>query len=140
MRRPPAHEYQSSERPAFYGRIGSIAMTKSIAVRACLLLLACGLAGPGAAEDTDIFAPRADFTPGVPTIIFMLDNTSNWSRNSVWPSGTQGQAEVKAIKGVVAGLTKPVNIGLMEFTTKTNTSNNSGPHGGYVRFAVRSML
>jgi len=115
-------------------------MTKSIAVRAGLLLLACGLAGTGAAEDTDIFAPRADFTPGVPTIIFMLDNTSNWSRASVWPSGTQGQAEVKAIKGVVAGLTKPVNIGLMEFTTKTNTSNNSGPHGGYVRFAVRSML
>jgi len=115
-------------------------MRNSTVVRACVLLLACGLAGPGAAEDTDIFAPRADFTPGVPTIIFMLDNTSNWSRTSVWPSGTQGQAEVKAIKNVVVGLTKPVNIGVMEFTTKTNTSNNGGPDGGYVRFAVRPML
>ena len=27
----------------------------------------------------------------------------------------------------------------MAFTTKTNTSNNSGPHGAYVRFAVRPM-
>ncbi len=114
-------------------------MTKSIVVRLCLILLACGLARPGAAEDTDIFAPRADFEPGVPTIIFMLDNTSNWSRNSVWPSGTQGQAEIRAISGLVQGLTKPVNIGLMEFTTKTNTSNNSGPHGMYVRFHARLM-
>jgi type IV pilus assembly protein PilY1 len=121
------------------GHIGSIAMNKSVAIRACLILLACGLAGPAAAEDTDIFVPRADFEPGVPTIIFMLDNTSNWSRASVWPSGSQGQAEVKAIKGVVQNLQKPVNIGLMEFTTKTNTSNNGGPHGGYVRFAVRPM-
>ena len=77
-------------------------MTKSIAVRACLMLLACGLAGPAAAEDTDIFVPRADFEPGVPTIIFMLDNTSNWSRQFRVAIGhARAQAEVKAIKGVV---------------------------------------
>jgi type IV pilus assembly protein PilY1 len=116
-------------------------MTRSIVVRACLVLLACGLARPSAAEDTDIFAPRADLTPGVPTIIFVLDNTSNWSRQANgWPSGTQGSAELNAISAEVAALNKPVNIGLMMFTTATNTSNNSGPNGAYVRFAARSML
>jgi type IV pilus assembly protein PilY1 len=115
-------------------------MTKSVVIRACLILLAFGLARPSAAEDTDIFTPRADFTPGIPTIIFVLDNTSNWSRNSQWPSGTQGVAEMNAISSVVGTLTKPVNVGIMEFTTKTNTSNNSGPDGGYVRFAARSMV
>ena len=72
-------------------------------VRACLMLLACGLARPSAAEDTDIFSPRADFDPGIPTIIFVLDNTANWSRQSNgWPSGTQGAAEMNAIASVVA--------------------------------------
>jgi len=116
-------------------------MTKSLVVRACLLLLACVLARPSAAEDTDIFSPRPDFEPGIPTIIFVLDNTANWSRQANgWPSGTQGAAEMNAIASVVDGLEKPVNIGLMMFTTKTNTSNNSGPDGAYVRYAARSML
>ncbi len=115
-------------------------MIKSTFIRVCLVLLACGLARPGIAEDTDIFVPRADFDPGVPTIIFVLDNTANWSRQANgWPSGTQGAAEMLAIKSVVQSLTKPVNIGLMMFTTKTNTNDNSGPDGAYVRFAVRSM-
>lgn len=115
-------------------------MIRTTTFRACLVLLACALAGQSVAEDTDIFAPRADFDPGVPTIIFVLDNTANWSRQANgWPSGTQGAAEMLAIKSVVQNLTKPVNIGLMMFTTKTNTSNNSGPDGAYVRFAVRSM-
>ena len=122
-------------------------MMKSTIMKAWLVLLACGLVRPSAAEDTDIFAPRADFDPGVPTIIFVLDNTANWSRvANGWPSGTQGAAEMLAIRSVVQGLTKPVNIGLMMFTTKTNTSNSSGsanndvPDGAYVRFAVRPML
>ena len=64
--------------------------------------------------------PLLELLSGVPTIIFMLDNTSNWSRASVWPSGSQGQAEVKAIKGVVENLEKNVNIGLMQFSNNTN--------------------
>lgn len=115
-------------------------MSNSTFLRVCLVLLACGLARPSVAEDTDIFVPRADFDPGVPTIIFVLDNTANWSRQANgWPSGTQGAAEMLAIKSVVQSLTKPVNIGLMMFTTKTNTNDNSGPDGAYVRFAARSM-
>ena len=104
-------------------------------------LLALAFAGPSAAEDTDIFVPQADFEAGVPTIIFVLDNTANWSRQANgWPSGTQGAAEMNAISSIVGTLTKPVNIGIMMFTTKTNTSNNSGPDGAYVRFAARPML
>jgi type IV pilus assembly protein PilY1 len=118
-------------------------MTYSTITRACLILLAFGLARPSAAEDTDIFAPRADFDPGVPTIIFVLDNTSNWPRTANgWPD-TQGAAEVNAISAVVGGLNgKRVNIGLMMFSTKTNTSNNvvGVPDGAYVRFAARSMV
>ena len=118
-------------------------MKTNTVVRIISWVFALFVASPGMAEDTDIFAPQADFEPGVPTIIFVLDNTSNWSRlANGWPSGTQGAAEMNAISSIVGSLEKPVNIGLMMLTTKTNTSNNvvGVPDGAYVRFAARPML
>lgn len=91
------------------------------------------------AEDIDIFTGASAGTAANPHILFILDNTSNWSRQSQgWPGGiTQGQAEVKAIKDAVASLgTTDVNIGVMEYVT----GGNAGDTGGFIRFAVQPMV
>lgn len=86
------------------------------------------------ADDTDIFNQPPGVTPPAPNIIFVLDNTANWSKASQqWVgSSTQGDAELLAIKNFVAGLTQPANVGLMMFDVSTKD-------GGYVRYGVRSM-
>ncbi|MBC3870494.1 pilus assembly protein [Undibacterium oligocarboniphilum] len=86
------------------------------------------------AADTDIFNQPPGVTPPAPNIIFILDNTANWSKASQKWSGspTQGQAELIAIKNFVAGLTQPANVGLMMFDVSTKD-------GSYVRYGVRSM-
>ena len=52
-------------------------------------------------EDIDLFASglaSGSAASALPNILFVLDNTSNWSRESQkWPDGTQGQSEVRAI-------------------------------------------
>ena len=99
-------------------------------------VLLCGLMSSSVsnADDTEIF----NQPPGssvAPNIIFVLDNTANWSRASQqWPgSPTAGDAEIKAIKDFVAGLTKPANVGLVAYTEAGSRV------GGYVRFGVRNM-
>lgn len=89
---------------------------------------------PSYADDTDLFSQPPGSNPPAPNIIFVLDNTSNWSRASQqWVgSPTAGNAEILAIKNFVAGLTQPANVGLIEFTTAGHT-------GGYVRYGVRDM-
>lgn len=89
---------------------------------------------PAYAEDVDLFnQPPAGGLPA-PNILFVLDNTANWSRASQhWVgSPTAGDAEILAIKNFVAGLTQPANVGLMEYTT-------IGQTGGYVRYGIRDM-
>ena len=92
------------------------------------------IALPSHADDTDLFNQPPGSSPPAPNIIFMLDNTANWSRASQqWVgSPTAGDAEILAIKNFVAGLTQPANVGLMAFTT-------AGQTGGYVRYGVRDM-
>lgn len=90
------------------------------------------------AEDIDIFMSRSGgtSTTGKANVLFVLDNTANWSREAQkWPDngGTQGQAELKAIANVVGSTNgSQMNIGLMGYTT-------TGGGGGYVRFGVRDM-
>ncbi|KAF3997803.1 pilus assembly protein [Glaciimonas immobilis] len=86
------------------------------------------------ADDTDIFNQPPGVTPPAPNIIFILDNTANWSKASQkWVgSSTQGDAELLAIKNFVAGLSQPANVGLMMFDASTKD-------GGYVRYGVRNM-
>lgn len=91
------------------------------------------------AEDIDIYATTLG-SAGAPNILLVLDNTSNWSRQSQqWPGGeTQGQSEVDAIKTLINKIdfsTNPMNIGLMEFVTDGTANDN----GGYVRSAIKSM-
>lgn len=91
----------------------------------------------GAAEDIDLFVGN-NSTVGKPHVIIVLDNTSNWARQSQqWPGGeTQGQSEVMAIQ---AALEKQkdgkVNVGLLEFVTGGNANND----GAFVRHHSRLL-
>ncbi len=92
------------------------------------------------AEDIDLFASgltAGSASSSLPNVIFVLDNTSNWSRQSQkWPEGAQqGQSEVAAIKNTLAALPPDVdlNVGLFEYTT-LGTANQDG---GYVRFDLQ---
>lgn len=102
-----------------------------------------GLVAQAQAEDIDLFASglvNGAAAAAVPNVIFVLDNTSNWSRESQqWPDGTQGQSEVQAIYNTlnkVRSQSKDLNVAIVEFTT-LGTANEDG---GYVRFELRSIL
>ena len=62
----------------------------------------CSSAHLAIAEDIDLFASGlvdSSAAAELPNVIFVLDNTSNWSRQSQkWPEATQGQSEVRAIR------------------------------------------
>ena len=97
----------------------------------CLAALSVATSLNAGADDTELFTQPPGTTAPAPTLTFLLDNTSNWSLSSqAWPGGsTAGAAELSSIATVSSGVTKPINIGLAEFT--------SG--GAYVRFGARSM-
>jgi len=93
-------------------------------------------------EDIDLFASglaSGSAASALPNILFVLDNTSNWSRQSQkWPDGTQGQSEVRAIEATLRRLVadgKDANVALIEFTTK-GTANQDG---GYIRFDLQRL-
>lgn len=90
------------------------------------------------AEDIDIFVGSAGTDSGLPNVIFVLDNTANWSRQSQgWPGGvTQGQSEVRAIKRAVAGLVDKANVGVVEFITGGSGADRDS---GYVRFNLQLL-
>ena len=93
-------------------------------------------------EDIDLFASglaSGSAAATLPSVLFVLDNTSNWSRQSQqWPDGTQGQSEVRAIKATLQRILdqgKDLNVGLLEFTTDGNANQD----GGYVRFDLQRL-
>jgi hypothetical protein len=104
----------------------------------CALVTALAMAPLCArADDIDIFTGASAGSAVNPRILIVIDNTSNWARQSQqWPGGlTQGQAEIQAIQTMIAGLNDSVNVGLMEFVT----GGNANTDGGYVRSAVQPM-
>lgn len=113
--------------------IRSTALKSGAGALAFALALLPPLAG---ADDIDIFTGASAGAKLNPRILIVLDNTSNWSRqNQKWPGASQGQAEVNAIKRVVAELDGSVSLGLMEFVTGGNANDD----GGFIRYAVRPM-
>jgi len=104
---------------------------------AAAMLCAALLLAPRAAlaEDIDIFLGNSGGSAATSNVLIILDNTSNWSANNQgWPGGiTQGQAEVRAIKSVIANLDASVSVGLMLLTTA------SGNPGGMVVFGAKPM-
>lgn len=90
------------------------------------------------AEDIDIFTSPGSGSGGAPNVIILLDNSANWARASQqWPdsSGNQGEAELLALKNVLAALTgpTPINLGLAMYNKTGST------YGGYLRFGARDM-
>ncbi len=89
------------------------------------------------AEDIDIFVGGTGAQTAKPNILFVLDNSANWSRNDQhWlPKGTsQGQAEARAIRNALGGLTGKVNVGLMMYVTQGSQNDNA-----YVRHAIKEL-
>lgn len=119
-------------------------ITMNRLIKKYVLLVCClGLIAPLRAEDIDLFASglvNGAAAAAVPNVIFVLDNTSNWSRQSQkWPDGTQGQSEVQAIYNTLnkaRSQNKDLNVAIVEFTTLGNANED----GGYVRFELRSVL
>jgi len=89
------------------------------------------------AEDIDIFTGDSAGVSERPNVLIVLDNTSNWARQSQqWPGGlTQGQAEVRSIKNVLDSIGSDINVGVMEFVTNGNANNI----GGFLRFPILPM-
>src|SRR4051812_41818212 len=89
------------------------------------------------AEDTDLFAGGSTASGANPNVIFILDNSANWSAASQhWTDASkQGASELRALKAVIGGLDSTINVGLMMFTS----GSGSAKDGAYVRFALRPM-
>ena len=107
--------------------------TLAAGLGACLALLT-PFAG---ADDIDIFTGASAGSNINPRILIVLDNTSNWARQSQqWPDGSaQGISEVTAIKLATSRLGANVNVGLMEYVTDGTANDN----GGFIRYAVQPM-
>jgi type IV pilus assembly protein PilY1 len=97
------------------------------------------------ADDIDLFMGPSNASAGLPNVLFIVDNTANWSANTSWPaysgagnncaaSDTKFCYERAVLSAVAATLSgqSQFNIGLMMF-------NNSDEGGGYARFAIREM-
>src|SRR3954462_11314341 len=72
-------------------------------------------------HDTDLFTTNPNIAAQVPNVLIVLDNTSNWSRQSEgWPAivdaactrtgNTQGDAEICALYKSIAKLNESVNV------------------------------
>ena len=103
------------------------------------LAAALALCAPGAqAEDIDLFASASPAAAASrPNILIVIDNSANWSAaNQQWPGGLkQGQAELRALRRLLAEVNDNVNVGLMMFTPGSGSNRD----GAYVRFHVRQM-
>jgi type IV pilus assembly protein PilY1 len=102
------------------------------------LLAACFFSALVHAEDIDIFTGTTEVDTSLPNVIFVLDNTSNWSRASQkWPGGiVQGQSEVRAIKLALADKTNKLNVGIMEYVTGGSSATTDA---GYTRFKLQKL-
>lgn len=113
-------------------------MSKPKFIYLAVLAVLAGAPYLAQAEDTDIFVGSPS-TFDNPNVLIILDNTSNWSRQSQqWPGGqSQGQSEANAIKTVLGSLGakgKNINIGLLEFATDPGSND-----GGFIRYHIRPM-
>ena len=114
---------------------------------AALALFVGGLLAsrPTAADDLDIYLGLSAGSASAANVMLLIDNSSNWARNSQgWTSSSggtivQGQAEVIAIQQAITYLAsqgQPINIGL-SMLTPSNSGASTG--GGYVRMGVRDV-
>src|SRR2546430_6371403 len=109
-----------------------------------LMLTAVVLPASAWADDIDIFLGTSGGSADAPNIIFLIDNSPNWSRASQhWPdnSGNQGQAELAAVSSTLNRInsTRPANVGLAMLTAHSRTTAHGatpGTRGGHHPFGV----
>jgi len=94
------------------------------------------------AEDIDLFVGAPPTTPDPANILFILDNTANWSStnddgDAIFISEKDVLVDTFSNLATNADGTAKFNIGLM-LSTETG-SGNSGDDGGYIRAAIRPM-
>lgn len=102
---------------------------------------------PGRADDIDIFVGASGGGGDAPNVIFLIDNTANWSRKAQkWPDndGVQGLAELAAMSSVLNTIkpTQPINVGMAMLTTYAGSTADGatpGQGGGYIRYGARDM-
>lgn len=104
----------------------------------CSLLAAIILSAVVRAEDIDIFTGTTEINTSLPNVVFVLDNTSNWSRASQkWPGGVeQGQSEVRAIQLALADKVGKINVGIFEYVTG---GSSAATDAGYTRFNLQEL-
>ena len=104
--------------------------------RGAIAMIALMVAAGGAlADDIDIYSANTSANSGAPNVLIVLDNTANWSQS--FSGSTKFAAEKAALAQVINALKTQFNLGVMMFTE--TGSPNSGPDGGYVRFAIQPM-
>jgi type IV pilus assembly protein PilY1 len=95
------------------------------------------------ADDIDIFIGNTTNTADAPNVVFLLDNSANWSKASQhWPDQpTQGQAEVDAIIKLATKVyrDKQANVNVPAVNFGVAMLNSGSPTGGYMRFAARDI-
>jgi type IV pilus assembly protein PilY1 len=98
------------------------------------LLLWAAIQPVARADDLDIFMGTTG-SGAVPNVMFMVDNSANWSRQAQqWPGGTQGQSEMQALLNLLGnGDMDDARVGLAGYT------GSGSSVGGYVRFGMRDM-
>jgi type IV pilus assembly protein PilY1 len=117
-----------------------IHIRKLMAFTLTLLAGACALPSGVRADDIDIFLGAQSNTVNAPNIIFLLDDTDNWSANDpVWGEAN-GVAELAAIQAQLKKitLTSPANVGLAMLNSNSGTAIGQ-VGGGFIRFAIRDM-
>lgn len=119
-------------------------MTHMRKIMACLFTLLGGVSvfcTGVRADDIDIFLGAQSSTVNAPNIIFLLDNTDNWSANDPAWGESHGQAELAAINAQLAKIssTRPANVGVALLTTKGKGWTSGQVGGGYMRYGVRDM-
>jgi type IV pilus assembly protein PilY1 len=112
-------------------------------------LALCGLLAAGAAraDDIDIYAGVTSSNAGEPVVMFMLDNSPNWSKNDQKVTDLNGNAvasgvaEAQAIQNVLKAQTSAIQAGLAMYTNSSLTAVGGGSigAGAYIRFGARDM-
>src|SRR5579863_8949265 len=115
---------------------------------ALILCVGAALAPRAIADDIDVFLSASGASADAPNVIFLIDNSANWSKMSQgWPNtGNQGLSELAAISSALNAITaaRPVNVGLAfldEYAGAAGSGNtpSTAQGGGYIRFGVRDM-
>ncbi len=103
---------------------------KNIVSRVAFALGLLVILKPALAEDIDLFLGLPESEIDTPNVLFIIDNTGNWS--------SPFNAEMQALSTVFNNLPEgSVNVGIMMFTE--TGGGDSNVDGAYVRAAVRPM-